>query len=200
MVRPTLESPGPSGIRGAEPRCNKWRSRVSQLIVFIVSFLSPSTSHGLMFVRDLMSQCMSDWPLTVTCHTQTPFFGGYFFGQNHGLPNGNKGARGILTETVTRVVWDVGCVHPGFASYLARICCPKVRRVHPSKRPFWLRTSVPKKILDKGGDNNECAICQHCLQFSVGVMCPSLLFGFDFDYVSLLQEAQTIHSTQKILT
>ena len=75
--------------------------------------------------------------------------------------------------------------------------------LHPllsTRWAFWLRTSVPKKTLDKGGDNNECAICQHCLQFSVGVMCPSLLFGFDFDYVSLLQEAQTIHSTQKILT
>ena len=34
---------------------------------------------------------------------------------------------------------DVGCAHLGFAPYLARICCPKVRCVHPSKWPFWLR-------------------------------------------------------------
>jgi len=28
---------------------------------------------------------------------------------------------------------DVGCAHPGFVPYLARIRCPKVRCVHPSK-------------------------------------------------------------------
>ena len=42
---------------------------------------------------------------------------------------------------------DVGCAHPGFAPYLARICCPKVRCVHPSKWPFWLHTSVFQKTL-----------------------------------------------------
>jgi len=34
---------------------------------------------------------------------------------------------------------DAGCVHLEFAPYLARIRCPKVRCVHPSKWPFWLR-------------------------------------------------------------
>ena len=40
---------------------------------------------------------------------------------------------------------DVGCAHPGFAPYLARICCPIVRCVLPSKWPFWLRALVQKK-------------------------------------------------------
>jgi len=42
---------------------------------------------------------------------------------------------------------DVGCAHPGFAPYLARIHYPKIRCVHPSKWPFWLRASVPIKTL-----------------------------------------------------
>jgi len=44
---------------------------------------------------------------------------------------------------------DVGCAHPGFASCLACIRCPKVRCVHLSKWPqaFWLRVSVHKKTL-----------------------------------------------------
>jgi len=44
-------------------------------------------------------------------------------------------------------IQDVGCTHPGFAPYLARIRCPKVRCVHPSKWHLWLRESVPKKTL-----------------------------------------------------
>jgi len=32
-------------------------------------------------------------------------------------------------------IWDVGCVHSGFAPYLARIHCPKVRCVHLSSMP-----------------------------------------------------------------
>jgi len=43
--------------------------------------------------------------------------------------------------------WDVGCAQPGFAPYLARIRCPKVRCVHPFKWPFWLLASEPKKTL-----------------------------------------------------
>ena len=42
---------------------------------------------------------------------------------------------------------DVGYAHPGFAPYLARIRCPKIRCVHPSKWPFWLRVWVPQKNL-----------------------------------------------------
>jgi len=42
---------------------------------------------------------------------------------------------------------DVGCVRQGFVPYLVRIYCPKVRCVHPSKWPFWLRASVHKKTL-----------------------------------------------------
>jgi len=42
---------------------------------------------------------------------------------------------------------DVGCVHPGYAPYLARIRCQKVRCVHPSKESFWLRTSLFQKTL-----------------------------------------------------
>jgi len=42
---------------------------------------------------------------------------------------------------------DVAYVHPGFAPYLARIRCPKVRCMHPSQWPFWLRASMPKTTL-----------------------------------------------------
>ena len=42
---------------------------------------------------------------------------------------------------------DVGCVHPGFATYLTRIRSQKVRCVHSSQRPFWLRASVPRTTL-----------------------------------------------------
>jgi len=42
---------------------------------------------------------------------------------------------------------DVGCAHSGFAPYLACIRSPKVRCVHPSELPFWLRALVPKKTL-----------------------------------------------------
>jgi len=38
-------------------------------------------------------------------------------------------------------------VHAGLTPYLMRISCPKVRCVHPSKWPFWLRTLVPQKTL-----------------------------------------------------
>jgi len=40
----------------------------------------------------------------------------------------------IPVRGVARIRY-VGCAHPGFASYLARIRCPKVRCVHPSKWP-----------------------------------------------------------------
>jgi len=46
-------------------------------------------------------------------------------------------------------IHDVGCAHPGFAPYLAQICYPKVRCVHPSKWPFWLRASVPFRSLSQ---------------------------------------------------
>jgi len=39
----------------------------------------------------------------------------------------------------------VDCSHPGFAPYLTRVRCTKVRCVHSWKWPFWLRASVPKK-------------------------------------------------------
>jgi len=42
---------------------------------------------------------------------------------------------------------DVACAHLGFAPYLARMRCPQVRCVHPSKWPFWLRALVHKKTL-----------------------------------------------------
>ena len=51
-----------------------------------------------------------------------------------------------MVRVVARIR-DVGCAHPGFAPYLARIRCPKVRCVHPSKWPFWLRAPVPKTTL-----------------------------------------------------
>ena len=50
-----------------------------------------------------------------------------------------------LRETGDWDIFLVGCAHPGFAPYLARIRCPKVRCVHPSKWSFWLPASVPKK-------------------------------------------------------
>jgi len=69
----------------------------------------------------------------------------------------NTKARAVADNKValeaSRIKWvacirDVGCAHPGlgFAPYLACICCPKVRCVHPSKWPFWLRASVPKTL------------------------------------------------------
>ena len=45
------------------------------------------------------------------------------------------------------LIRDVGCAHPGFAPYLARIRCPKVRFVHPSEWPFWLHTSLAQRTL-----------------------------------------------------
>jgi len=37
---------------------------------------------------------------------------------------------------------DIGCAHPEFAPYLARIRCLNVRCAHPWKQGFWLRASV----------------------------------------------------------
>ena len=54
---------------------------------------------------------------------------------------------------------DVGCAHSGFAPYLACIRCPKVRCVHPSELPFWLRALVPKKTLACIGLRNDP--CMH---------------------------------------
>jgi len=41
-----------------------------------------------------------------------------------------------------------GCVHLEFAPYLARIRCPKVLCLYPSKWPFWMRGSVHQKTLE----------------------------------------------------
>ena len=53
----------------------------------------------------------------------------------------------LLTVRGVVCIRDIDCTHLGFATYLARICYPKVRCVNPSKWPFRLRTSVPKKTL-----------------------------------------------------
>jgi len=53
----------------------------------------------------------------------------------------------ICTITGVACIRDVGCPHSGFDPFLARIRCPKVRCVHPSKLSFWLRASVPKTTL-----------------------------------------------------
>jgi len=67
---------------------------------------------------------------------------------------------------------DVGCAHPGFATFLARIGCPKVFCVHPSKWPLWLRALVPQKTLSCICFRNDSCQCVH--QFSSH---QNLIFG-----------------------
>jgi len=84
---------------------------------------------------------------------------------NYCAETGTKNELGMFFEPVQKrleglpAIRDVGCAHPGFASYLASIRCPKVRSVHPSKWPFWLRATVPKKTLACIGLRNDP--CMH---------------------------------------
>jgi len=60
-------------------------------------------------------------------------------GHGRGMLRGGGQINGVAC------ILDVGCAHPGFAPYLAHIHCPKVRCVHPSKWPLWLRASEPSR-------------------------------------------------------
>ena len=98
---------------------------------------------------------------------------------NYCAETGTKNELGMFFEPVQKrleglpAIRDVGCAHPGFASYLASIRCPKVRSVHPSKWPFWLRASKHKKT-------------PACIRFQVNLD-PN--FGF---YCRILQQRMAL--------